>query len=130
MPATKKKPSRFPRLRRSLNVGGALRNGLVTLGAVVALAGSFFLVDDRYAHAADTSRNMEMNRLAVEISVLQLRKSALEDRVYDTAARVASRQRLSPPEAASYERYKAELAAIASEIAAKARQLERVRTGR
>ena len=135
MPSPRKpKPNvQKPRTRQQARdyIVGWVKGVAGLIGALAIILGAFVAFDSRYALAADIKEQLEINRLTAEISVMQIRRSNLEDKVYDQAARqAASRQRLNAAESASFERYKAELNAVASEITDKQKLLDRIRSGK
>jgi hypothetical protein len=111
------------------------RTALNILGAVFAIVGGFFVFTEHFASAADlkglqtvvvsgqqqTKTELEINRLAGEINVLKMRKSSLDDRVYDLGKR---------KDQEGVARYSRELAEVNAEMNAKVALLDRLRTGK
>lgn len=104
-------------------------------GTVVAIVGGTVVVDERYAKAADVrsaqsqiSGQLEINRLTAEVSVLEIRRATLQDKVYEGAARAAVTRSINPAERAISDRYGAELRDIERQIADKRRLLDQLRT--
>lgn len=142
MPILKKKPLQEAPRRRASDQSHPVRTAVTTLGSVAVVIGAVYLIEDRYAHAGDVVRlqstieaqgrdtraALEINRLTAEVAVLQIRRGALADRLYDAGARQSVQR--SPADAMIVERYRAELVAVDAEIAAKQRLIDRLRTGR
>jgi len=113
-------------------------NPLATLGGMgAALVAAAFAIDDRYAHAADVqaqSRSLagalEVNRLTSEVSVLEIRRATLRDKVYEGAARQAQARQPNAAERAIWERYAAELRDMDRQITDKQRLIDQLRTGK
>lgn len=137
----KPKPADGPK-RRASDQPHPLRAAVTTLGSIAVVMGAVYLIEDRYAHAGDVVRlqstieaqgrdtrtALEINRLTAEVSVLQIRRGSLVDRLYDAGARQSVQR--TPADAMIVERYRAELVAVDAEIAAKQRLIDRLKTGR
>lgn len=96
------------------------------------LIGGAFLIDERYAHAGEVGRKMtvltdqlEINRLSSEISILRMRKASLEDKLYESNARNASRA--SKSEAKIQDRYTNELEEVTRQIVDKEQLLDTIK---
>ena len=128
------KKTAIPKLRVAAKTP-LLRTALNVLGAVFAMVGGFFVFTEHFASAADlkglqtvvisgqqqTKTELEINRLSGEINVLKMRKSALDDRVYDLGKR---------KDQDGVARYSRELVDVNAELNAKAVLLDRLRTGK
>lgn len=107
---------------------------LATIPVLFTCIGMVEFIDDRYAHAADVGRQivtlsdqLESDRLAHEISVLEIRKSTLEDKVYDTAVRFKGRLEPNSPDAIIQARYLTELQSIAKRINHKSDLIDQIK---
>lgn len=97
---------------------------LVTFAVFVV--GAVFVVDERYAHAGDIkviASQLEINRITAEVSVLEIRRSTLQDKVYEGRSR-NSRNR---SDVEILDRYQRELADVDSQITAKRAQINQMR---
>lgn len=100
----------------------------VVSGVLVVFAGAI-AVDRHYARAGDVSElrlSIDRNQLASEISIMELRKAQVTDKVYDAAAKQAS-GKVSVHERVSLDRYKAELEDVDRLLRIKQRTLEQMR---
>lgn len=125
---TKRKPRDPPTWHSKISTPVKTLGGIVV--ALGVILGGAIAVDERFAHAGDLKQlnaNIEINRLTGEVSVLQIRRSQLSDRIYDTLGKVKGRP--TPEQDASLQRSKEEAVAIDREIEVKRRALERLRTG-
>ena len=87
---------------------------------------AFFAIDDRYAHAGDIkalSTQLEANRLTAEVSVLEIRRSTLQDKVYEGR----SRNSRSRSDIEILDRYQRELADVENQINAKRALINQMR---
>lgn len=103
-----------------------------TVGALVVILGAGAAIDDRYAHAGDVRKiesALEINRLTAEVSVLEIRRSSLEDKVYDAAAR-GQTKRAAPAEQAILSRYSAELRDVSKQITEKRLLIDQLKAGK
>lgn len=106
---------------------------LAFVGSVVS---GVILIDDRYAHADDVTKQttelstlLEINRLTGEINILQLRHSTLEDKVYDNSIRLAGKKSTpGSPDSVIQKRYESELDRINGELAKKAELIDSLKT--
>jgi hypothetical protein len=129
---TARKPAKATRAHVPLSRGavtwlkaaaGAVASAAVICAAVVG-------IEDRYVHASDLAginSKLEVNRLTAEVSVLQIRRAQIDDRIYDSLGKL--RGKASPEQTASLERSKQEALRLDAEIAAKKRTIERLQTG-
>lgn len=110
-------------------VGG----GVTTLGAIAALVGLLWAIDDRYAHAGEVSQKFsrmetgqEINRLTIETSTmdvkLQLLRAQLSQLSYAQGPMTRDR-------AAERERLNAEITSVSQDLSTKKQLLDRLRTG-
>ena len=117
-----------------------IKTASTIISVVIALVGGVILIDDRYAHAADfnkqlstVSSQLEINRLTGEIGVLTIRKSQLEDKIFDASA-VRQGQRLKQADVKdtdfALERYRNELLSINDQISKKQDLIDKLRTGK
>lgn len=99
-----------------------IKMALSAFGAIALIVGVFFTIDDRYAHAGDIralSTQLEVNRLTAEVSVLEIRRSTLQDKVYEGKSRnVRSRADIE-----ILDRYQRELADVERQIDTKRQQI-------
>jgi len=96
-----------------------------TVATLAVIIGAFITIDDRYAHAGDIkalSSQLEQNRLTAEVSVLEIRKSTLQDKVYEGKSR-NSRQR---SDIEVLDRYQRELSDVERQISEKHRAIDNV----
>lgn len=103
-----------------------LRLAVSVIAALSVIVGCFFLIDDRYAHAGDIkalSSQLEVNRLTAEVSVLEIRRSTLQDKVYEGRSR-NSRMR---SDIEILDRYQRELADVETQINAKRQAISQMR---
>ena len=121
--------------RRAADKPNYFRTALNVLGAVFAMVAGFFVFTEHFASAEDlkglqkvvvsgqqqTKTELEINRLSGEINALKMRKSSLDDRVYDLGKR---------KDADGVTRYTRELVDLNTELNAKAALLDRLRTGK
>lgn len=80
-------------------------------GSLIALVTALFVIDSRYAHAADVERDKKQIQQVVRETTSDLRKQMLEDKLFelDVKKEQAPNQRLSPVDAALAARYKRQL---------------------
>lgn len=98
------------------------RLALSALAGLGIIIGAFFAIDDRYAHAGDIralSTQLEVNRLTAEVSVLEIRRSTLQDKVYEGR----SRRSASRSDIEILDRYQRELADVERQIEIKRQQI-------
>ena len=113
-----------------------VRDGAAIAGWVKALVGAVLLIgtfaglvltfDATYAHASDIAKlssQININRLASEVQTLKLRRSTLQDKVYEGESR-RSRGRA---EIEILDRYKRELADVDREIQLRQREISEAR---
>lgn len=103
-----------------------MKLALSAVSALVVIIGAFLVVDDRYAHAGDIralSTQLEVNRLTAEVSVLEIRRSTLQDKVYEGR----SRRSASRSDIEILDRYQRELADVENQINVKRQQINQVR---
>ena len=108
------------------------------ISVVIALVGGVILIDDRYAHAADFNKQMttvssqlEINRLTNEVGVLTIRKSQVEDKIFEASAAQQRQKRAEAGDTAiALERYKTELISVNDQIAKKNDLIDKLRTGK
>lgn len=99
-----------------------IRLALSALAGLGIIIGAFFAIDDRYAHAGDIrslSTQLEVNRLTAEVSVLEIRRSTLQDKVYEGR----SRRSASRSDIEILDRYQRELADVENQITSKRQQI-------
>ena len=122
-----RKPKPKPRLFHHLTMRAKAALGILA-GAFALIAGGL-TVDRHYARAGDVSDlrfSIDRNQLASEISIMELRKAQVTDKVYDAAAKQTT-GKVSVAEKVSLERYKAELNDIDRLLRIKQRTLEQMR---
>lgn len=107
---------------------------LATIPVLFTCIAMVEFIDERYAHATDVGRQvitlsdqLETDRLVGEISVLEIRKSSLEDKVYDTAVRFKGRLEANSPDAIIQDRYLTELQSISKRIAHKLDLIDQIK---
>lgn len=103
-----------------------IKLALSAFGAIAIIIGVFFTIDDRYAHAGDIralSTQLEVNRLTAEVSVLEIRRSTLQDKVYEGR----SRRSASRSDIEILDRYQRELADVDKQINDKRQQINQAR---
>ena len=103
-----------------------IKLALSAFGAIAIIIGVFFTIDDRYAHAGDIralSTQLEVNRLTAEVSVLEIRRSTLQDKVYEGR----SRRSASRSDIEILDRYQRELADVDKQITDKRQQINQAR---
>ena len=103
-----------------------IKLALSAFGAIAIIIGVFFTIDDRYAHAGDIralSTQLEVNRLTAEVSVLEIRRSTLQDKVYEGR----SRRSASRSDIEILDRYQRELADVDKQIELKRQQINQTR---
>lgn len=101
-----------------------LKLALSALAGLGIIIGAFFAIDERYAHAGDIralSSQLEANRLTAEVSVLEIRRSTLQDKVYEGRSRNAR----SRSDVEILDRYQRELADVEKQIDVKRQQINR-----
>jgi len=110
---------------------------LATIPVLFTCIATVEFIDERYAHAAEVGKQitslsdqLETERLVHEISVLEIRKASLEDKVYDTAVRFNGRLVPNSPDAIIQDRYITELRAIAKRISNKAELIDQMKIKR
>ena len=99
-----------------------IKLALSAFGGIAIVIGVFFTIDDRYAHAGDIralSTQLEVNRLTAEVSVLEIRRSTLQDKVYEGKSRNAR----SRSDVEILDRYQRELADVERQIELKRQQI-------
>ena len=109
-------------------------NPLIAVSGVLAgIAAGAVTLDARYAKAAEMAQQsaqittaLEVNRLTAEVSVLEIRRSTLQDRVDDAAVRKAR----SVEATVIANRNATELRDIERQIAEKRILIDKLRTGR
>lgn len=97
------------------------------VGALGAMVTGMIAIDSRYASAGDVGQlrqSIERSQIANEIAILNLRKSAVNDRVHSLSAK-GRVVRLHPVEQAQLARDQAEVADIDRQIDHKMRQARR-----
>ena len=97
----------------------------------ISLGGSIIYLDERYAHATDLdkktstlSSELKVNRLTSEVGTLSIRRSMLEDKVFDQSVK----PRASPSDEAILNRYKNELSDVNNQLKSKQMLLDRIQT--
>lgn len=100
-----------------------LKIASATIATIAVIVGAAIGVDDRYAHAGDIrqlSSQLEVNRLTAELSVLEIRRGTLQDKVYEGKSR-NSRNR---SDVEILDRYQRELADVERQINEKRRAVD------
>jgi hypothetical protein len=100
-----------------------LKIAAATIASIGIIAGAIVAVDSRYAHAGDIrqlSAQLDANRLTAELAVLEIRRSSLQDKVYEGRARRSQNR----AEIEILDRYTRELADLERQIQDKRRALE------
>lgn len=103
-----------------------IKLALSALAGLGIIIGAFFAIDDRYAHAGDIralSTQLEVNRLTAEVSVLEIRRSTLQDKVYEGR----SRNTRSRSDIEILDRYQRELSDVEKQIEQKRQQINQAR---
>lgn len=98
--------------------------GLVAALSVIGVTVIGF--DSRYAHAGDIqklSTQLEINRITAEVSVLEIRKGTLQDKVYEAK----SRNLKSRADIEIQDRYVRELSDVEKQIDVKRREIDKAR---
>lgn len=114
------------------HISTPIKSAVGALAALAVIVGFFIAIDDRYAHAGDMrqlSTDMQINRLASENSILDSRRKAVEDKMYELAAK-NQMKRLAPSEQSILQRYSSELRDVQREISEKRQLIERLKTGK
>ena len=117
------KKSRF----REIAEGALFKSVVGTVAGLVIIGGGFTAVDDRYAHAADLKEingKLEMNRLTAEVSVMEIRRATLSDKIFEAEQRPA--QQAKP----YLDRYNAELRELTRDMATKKALLDQLKAGK
>lgn len=111
-----------------------LKTSIASLVAIGSIVAGVWVVDERYAHAADVrglttevTRQIEMTRLGADTNTLELRRASLLDKIYDAAARQGPR---TAGDKAIAERYQIELRDVDVTLRDKRRELERLKTSK
>lgn len=107
-------------------------HGLIAgaVGAVMTIAGALATADSHWARAADVraiaeglSKQIEVSRLSAEVSSLENRRAAVQDKVFDARAR----RTRSIGEQAITQRYENDLKFLEQQIRDKQRQIDALR---
>lgn len=115
---------RKPRTAADVARENPLKLAAATIASVAIIVGAALGIDERYAHAGDIrqlSAQLDANRLTAEIAVLEIRRSNLQDKVYEGQARRSQNR----AEIEILDRYRRELADVERLILEKRRVLER-----
>lgn len=110
---------------------GPIKTLAGTLAALGIIIGALLTADARYAQAGDIraiAGQLEINRLSGEVAVLEIRRSTLQDRVFEAQARSARKE--SQSDRAINARYTSELSDIERQLAEKRALVDRLRTGK
>jgi C4-dicarboxylate-specific signal transduction histidine kinase len=88
-----------------------IKSLLGTLGLLIPVVGAMFLLDARYAHAADVEKANNQLQQSIEQSSANLRRQMLEDRLFEIDMKKAQmpKQQLSPIDQAIRDRYNQQL---------------------
>lgn len=116
-------PARRAKIIEDHNPIKLASSALAGLGIII---GAFFAIDDRYAHAGDIrtlSTQLEVNRLTAEVSVLEIRRSTLQDKVYEGR----SRRSATRSDIEILDRYQRELTDVEKQIESKRQQIDQAR---
>lgn len=103
-------------------------NPLTALGGLLAgvIVGAIAL-DERYAHAGDLDRvnqSISVSSLRSEVSILELRRAGLADKVYELDVR-----KPTPESQALRVRYQADLQQLTTELQEKKKRITQLETG-
>ena len=84
-----------------------IKSSLGTLGLIIPVVGALFLVDARYAHAADVEKSNQQLQQYIQESTTNLRRQMLEDKLFELDMKKAQlpKQQLSPVDEALRNRY-------------------------
>ena len=100
-------------------------------GETYFVIGSLLAADSRYAQAGDIKAiagQLEVNRLSGEVAVLEIRRSTLQDKVFEAQAR--SLRKESQSDRAINARYSSELADIERQLTDKRTLIDKLRTSK
>jgi hypothetical protein len=104
-------------------------NPLAVLGSLIAGAVvAAITIDDRYAHAGEldkVNRSISVASLESSVTVLELRRANLADKVYEL-----NLKRPTPEVIALRERYKADLDEVTRQQRDKQRLIDEIKTGK
>jgi len=112
-----------------------VKTGVIGFGTfIAAIISGVVVVDDRYAHAGEVSKQittinegLEINRLTGEVAVLRIRKSNLEDKVFESNTRSMGRN-LARADEMIQNRYRSELDEVNKQILDKEKLIDRIKT--
>jgi len=103
---------------------------LASMGAALVLAA--FAIDERYAHAGDvrnlqanTVREIQINRISGEISLMELRINDSRNR----ARELTAKQKLTQGEMALAQQYNTDVSSLEAEKRQKQRLLDQIKAG-
>ena len=116
--------ARKPRTAADVVRENPVKIAAATIASVGIIVGAAFGIDERYAHAGDIkalSAQLDANRTAAELAVLEIRRNTLQDKVYEGRARRSQ----SRAEIEILDRYTRELADVERQINEKRRALDR-----
>ena len=116
----KSKPRNYGLVAWFLRQTRAAKSVISIVGALGVMITAMLAVDSRYASAGDVNkltRSIELSQLANEIAILNLRRSAVNDRVLNLSAKDrAMGGRFHPAERAQLQRDQAELHVLDKQI--------------
>ena len=82
------------------------------LVTIIALVGALFTFDSRYAHAEDVKKDSAQTQQLVEKTTNNLRRSLIEDKVFEIEVKQAQAKKPDPIDAAIKARYLRQLSEI------------------
>lgn len=92
-----------------------LKEHISLILTIITLIGALFTFDTRYAHSEDTKKEIVQTQQLVEKTTNNLRRSLIEDKVFEIDVKQAQAKKPDPVDAAIKARYLRQLAEISKD---------------